>query len=68
MKLAAWLGRALPAAERDDLLGDVQEVYARDAARTGRARAAFRALTSLLILAVRTRVFRADPGRYRIEF
>ena len=68
MKLAAWLGLTLPAAERDDLVGDVEEMYARDAARLGRPRAAFRAVTSLLILAVRARVFRADPGRYRIEF
>jgi predicted permease len=68
MKLAAWLGRALPAAERDDLVGDVEEVYARDAAAHGRPRATLRAVTTLLILAVRARVFRAEPGRYRIAF
>lgn len=68
MKLAAWLGLALPAAERDDLVGDVQEVYARETARRGRPRAALHAVTTLVILAVRARFFRADPGRYRIEF
>ncbi|MDQ3071561.1 MAG: ABC transporter permease [Acidobacteriota bacterium] len=40
MRLAAFLAFLLPSAERDDLLGDVAEVYARDRARRGQTRAA----------------------------
>jgi len=62
------LGRLLPAAERDELLGDVEELYARDTARRGRTRALARATLEIISLAVRARLGAADPDRYRIRF
>ena len=65
MKVTALVGRLLPAAERDELLGDIQEIYVRDAARVGRLRAAARATSEFLRLAVRTRV---EPADYHLVF
>ena len=56
MKLAAFLGFVLPAAERDELLGDVQEMYARNVSRRGRARAGLTAIGEVLRLAIRARL------------
>ena len=67
MKLATFLGFVLPAGERDELLGDIQEMYARDVFRRGRARASLRAVAEVLSLAVRSRVQSDDPGRYRLD-
>ena len=66
--LLATLGRLLPSAERDELLGDVEELYARDAERRGRTRAGLRAAAEILRLAIRVRLEAADPDRYRIRF
>lgn len=65
MKITALLGRMLPAAGRDELLGDLQEVYARDAARIGRLRAASRAGRDFLSLALRARL---EPADYQLKF
>ncbi|MEX2271052.1 MAG: ABC transporter permease [Vicinamibacterales bacterium] len=68
MKLAALLGLLLPAAEREELLGDIQELYTRNAIRKGRARASLGAVAEVLSLAIRSRVQRGEPGRYRLQF
>ena len=68
MRLATFLGFVLPAAERDELLGDIQEMYARNVFRRGRARASLSAVAEVLSLAIRSRVQSDDPGRYRLEF
>lgn len=60
MKLASLFGFVLPAAERDELLGDIQELYARDVFRRGHLRASLRALREVLTLAVRARLY--SPG------
>ncbi|HEX6324452.1 MAG TPA: ABC transporter permease [Vicinamibacterales bacterium] len=65
MRLAALLGRALPAAERDELLGDVHEMYVRDTARMGRPRAWLKAIAEILSLAVRSRT--GGPYDYKLE-
>jgi predicted permease len=68
MKVAAMLARALPAADRDELVGDLQEIYARDVFRMGRVRASINAAADLLALAVRTRIMRPDPDQHHISF
>jgi predicted permease len=67
VRLPTFLARALPAAERDELLGDVHEMYVRDTARIGRARASLKAATEILTLAIRSRLQTGSRGVYRLE-
>ena len=68
MRLANLLGFVLPRDERDELLGDIQEMYARDVFRRGRLRASISAVAEVISLAIRARVQSDDPHRYRIRF
>ena len=63
MRLATLLGRALPAAEREELVGDVHEMYVRDRARMGAARASLKAAAEILSLAIRSRLHGGDFER-----
>ena len=65
MKLASFFGFVLPAAERDELLGDIQDLYARDVFRRGHLRASLRALREVLTLAVRARLNGAPELKFR---
>ena len=68
MRLATFLGFVLPRDERDELLGDIQEMYARNVFSHGRLRASMRAVAEVISLAIRARVQSDDPHRYRIHF